>query len=544
MIPRFNPWRGAIGIGKTGGFGAAVAYNAITNDALATIDGSSLLTPGALALEADSDATIESISLGVGGGKSVGLAGSASVNLIDTTAAAQITNSPDIDATGAISLIATDDSKIRALAGGVGGAQTAAIGAAVAVNEIGDRANPDSGVFAVIENSDVATQADLTLKATTTGTIATISAGGAGAQTVALGGAVSVNDMGRTLQAEIIDSKADIATDLTLAATDTSTIQSLAGNVSGAGTAAIGASVAQNFIGNTLTTGLEGATVTANTATVEATSTATIQSIAAGGQGAGDFALGGSITLNEIDTTVESTIIGSGATIANDLLVQAMDTAKIESLAGNVQGAGTAAIGASLATNDIGNQVNAGLDQSTVEAQAAQIAATADGKIKSLAVGGAIAGQAALNGSITLNEIDNDIQAYLTNQSQLTTTQADTPDGAALQLEARDTAQIQSLAGSVVGASVAAIGVAAATNDIGNNVTATIQESTADSKGGSVSLDAHSKGEIQSLSAGVSVTASKFSASVAGAFFAQYPRQQNRDISDRQSALGHGRYYP
>ena len=83
---------GAVGISKGYGLGAAVAYNEIDIAVAARLDGSSLQTSSALTLLADSSAEIETIAVGVGGGKSLGLAGSVSFNDIENSTEARISS--------------------------------------------------------------------------------------------------------------------------------------------------------------------------------------------------------------------------------------------------------------------------------------------------------------------------------------------------------------------------------------------------------------------------------------------------------------------
>ena len=103
--------------------------------------------------------------------------------------------------------------------------------------------------------------------------------------------------------------------------------------------------------------------LTAFTLGLNADSNATIKSDAVGGSGAGAFALGGSISLNDIDNFVDAHISG-GSTIqvSGSFIINARDNSKIDALSGGAAGSGGVAIGVGTATNEISNVVTAYLD--------------------------------------------------------------------------------------------------------------------------------------------------------------------------------------
>src|SRR5262249_18575328 len=153
----------------------------------------------------------------------------------------------------------------------------------------------------------------------------------------------------------------------------------------------------------------DAATVSSSAGNIQisASSTGQLETLTVGGAGAGTFALGGAVSLNKTHDTVEARITnGASATAAGQISLSATDNPEIDCLAGGVAGAGGAAIGAALATNDLGGTVRAYTDASTLSSTGGnvQIVATAMPTIKALTVGGAGAGAFAAGGAVALNK--------------------------------------------------------------------------------------------------------------------------------------------
>src|SRR5690606_37934601 len=130
-------------------------------------------------------------------------------------------------------------------------------------------------------------------------------ASGAGAQKVAIGGSLSDNVIADTVQASISDSNVTGGS-LSVKARDRdgddrSSIWSRAGNVSGAGKAAVGGAFSVNTVGNTIDAAVAGITLTIGGETkVDAESGTEIYSIAVAGGGAGEVAAGLSSSINTV----------------------------------------------------------------------------------------------------------------------------------------------------------------------------------------------------------------------------------------------------
>src|SRR5262249_31948510 len=116
---------------------------------------------------------------------------------------------------------------------------------------------------------------------------------------------------------------------------------------------------------------------------------------------------------NVVDAHVRTTT-GVGARAQGGVSVLANDVSQLNSVVPAGAGAGTAAIGAGLATNDIRNRVDAFAEQATVTAVygPVEVDAVERARILNATVGGAGAGTFALGGAVSLNFIRNVVDAH------------------------------------------------------------------------------------------------------------------------------------
>ena len=258
------------------------------------------------------------------------------------------------------------------------------------------------------------------------------------------------------------------ASSLSLHASNSGKIESLAGAVAGGGSNVIGGAVAINLMGE----GSDDFKVTAkinnsrmNSATsvvVDADLTGEIKSIAAAGGGSGSNAINGSVTRNLIAGDVTAEIAGLTQNVAaNTLIVQADQTSSISSLAGVVNGGGANAVGGAISVNDIAGTVTAKLGSSSLKTTGqVRVLTNMDSNIKSVAAAGSGAGNAAVNGSNTTNSLTSTVRAIANNVTQTT-------GSSYFQVWAHDGSDIDSFAGTVSGGGTAAVGAALALNFMG-----------------------------------------------------------------------------
>ncbi len=444
---------GAVGLGKTGGVGASVGYNDVRSTVRAAIEFSTLDTAGTLTVRALSPAIIDASAVSGGAARSAALGGSVTLNSIQNNAAAEIKRSEltasrvvlestdgvvtsfnprtaisnnvidlgqdhglqsgdvvvygsggekaidtrdaqnaveplrdgtyyvqvidsrrirlreepngrllPLDAsqtTGTRHLLST--SGIASSAGGIGLAKSAAFGAAVAINDI-----ENTLATAISDSMVTATAGEIGQQATTNSLITAWSVGGAGAGSFALGGSVTKNDINNTITAEVKDnSQLAAAGDVSLIAVDHSGILVRGGGFALAGKAGIGAAVATNAIGNEIAARLDGSIVTAGgDVETRATASSSIDSVTIGGAGGASFALGGSVATNDLDNQVTAQF-GRGTRVTADgtAVVAAHDQFDSYVFAGGFAVAGNVGAGAGVATLDTDNRVRAVVDE-------------------------------------------------------------------------------------------------------------------------------------------------------------------------------------
>src|SRR5262249_42492969 len=208
--------------------------------------------------------------------------------------------------------------------------------------------------------------------------------------------------------------------------------------------------------------------VQAPSVAITAESSPDMTSAAVGGVGSQNFALGGSLTLNDVKGTIDAHVSNRAHVDATDeVLITARDASTISSLAGGVAVAGTGSIAGAAASNKIANHVLAHISgpDTQVEATTGRVAVTAreQAVIETLSIGLGGAGTFSLTGAVSINEIKNKIEAYADAGATVTA-------AGDVELLATDLSVIAALAGQVGGAGSGAPGAAPALNPVGQRV--------------------------------------------------------------------------
>ncbi|MEO0518743.1 MAG: DUF4347 domain-containing protein, partial [Cyanobacteria bacterium P01_A01_bin.116] len=524
--------------------GVGLAYNDIDNTTRAFIDNTYLDSHGDVSVTAKSTSAIEAFALGAAVsvsstaswlGLSLAGAGAGSKNDINNTIAAYVSNGSTVNTFngGTVTVSAKDESDITADAGGYAlavalsgsaAAGSLSVGVSIAENEI------KNNIDAYVEQSTVTSDGAVSIDATSTATVDALSIGGAaavstGELTLSLSGAGAgtTNTIDNAITAQVSQGAVITTTNnatVAVTATDDSMIKADSGGVAIAATlgsttgiaASVGASVAVNQIGkgrgHSVQALVDGATINSEgDVTIAASSDATIDGLSfAGAVAAAGSANGLSVALAGSGTAIKNKIkMTIGAAIQNggdvqtdaDVSVSATDDSKIKADAGAVSlsisassgVAGAGSVGVAIADNDIRNSVTATVDNGIVDAKALTLNATSTTKIDtfgltgtvSVAVGGGGALSGAAAGTEVTNTIENTIQAYIQNDSDIDTHQD-------ISLLANDHSTIETFAigGSIAisggsGSGSAAIGTVILDNDISNTVQAFVGDTSADS---------------------------------------------------------------
>jgi len=490
---------GNVALSAKNALGAAVSVSDIENTTSATLQNGRVNTAGDIRVNASSDASIETIAAAGGAGSKVAVGVSVTVNEIANDTLATLSGTTFVQSANNLNVEAVDESEIKSLAGTINGAGKVAAGAAVSVNTM------ENLVKASLYNQTALNVVNtVKVDATNISDIETIAVAGGAAGKAAFNGSASVNTIANTTEANVTKVVSGTnAVAINVNALDDSSIQSLAGAIGGAGTGAVGAAVAVNDLASTVATTISESKLRAASITNQATTTATIESMAVAGSGAGTFAVNGSVATNFISNTTESLIVGLVyLQQGQSLHVTATDESEIDSLGGTVSGAGNAAVGAAVTTNEINNEVTANVANSMIDvSDLMAVNAKYEGDISTIAVAGGGSGIAAVGGSTASNVIDNTIHASVTGGSKQIHNTAD------VTVEAIDESLIESLAGSVqvtVGGGPAAIGAAVAVNRIGNEIWSWIGGDNTDIAGNNVIVDANSDATIKTVAVGAS----------------------------------------
>ena len=497
---------GGVAASKSYAGALAVSWNTMSSARNAKITNSDLVVASAVTVESAAQGAIDTLAVAVSAGKDGADAGSIANNFMISDTSAEFSGGSLSGTATSLTVRSTGSSAIEALAGAVSGAGTAAAGGALSINSVGE-GNDNFRVRTRLADTTLTAPVAVTVASSLAGSIGSVAASGSGAGTLALNGSVTVN----AIEAEVLTEVSGVTQSVDggafkVHATNDADISSLAGTVTGAGTAAVGVAVSVNEIGGHVKAIVADSTLRATGAVeVDATTSGTIKSVAAGMAGGGTAALAGSNTTNTITSTVLAQMSNvTQAAASASLRVQAHDSSLIQSFAGTVAGGGTAAGGAAFSQNILGLRPDVNANSSkVVKAQvlnstlnsggAVQVKALSTSTIESMAMAIGGSGNAAVTGSNTINLLDDDIIATWSGGSLYGT-------ATSLSVQADDAAIVRTLAGNVSGSAAGAFGAAIAVNQIGSSVHATLSGMTLHAPA-AVLVDADLRGEIESVAA-------------------------------------------
>jgi len=418
----------SLAIGKegsgAGGVAGSVSINNIANTAMAFISGNSDIKTDNLKLNSYSDSNILSVAASVAvaiskGGEGIGvsIAGSVSINEIANKISSYISGS-NIEISDVAEVKAEDESDILAIAGGVSVSNTIGVGASVSINTIKNTvtAYMDKAIMNVVNN--------IILSAINTSDIKGI-AGTVGlttSQGLAAAVSVTINEIENETKSYINDSEDISSTEggISLNSKDESTMYSVAGGASGAIEGqALGAGAGKSIINNTIESYINNSNVKAKKdVDVKADSNAEIQTASAGiAIAGGKFAGSGSVGINEITTTINSKIDGSIIVAEGNITVKSMSDNNINFYGGSLSGSPSVSGGGTLVLNTVKDKATAKINNSYVKAKDVNVKSDVKDKVAIYSVNGGFSGAGGLEASITLNSIENDSIAQITNCS-------------------------------------------------------------------------------------------------------------------------------
>ncbi len=448
---------GKFGVGVSGD----VSYNNIEGAAKAYINSANVEAAKNLNIAAKENSWINSVagaaSLVLGQGTSVGFAGSASTNFVRNNASAFINNG-DVSMLTQTAVAKDADDAFIATGGGKLDISSVSKAEIIAVAASGSLANPSS-------------------------------------KGVSIAGSVTVNDIGNEVSSFIKGSDINsYASNLTkavsLSASDFSKIVSVAGALGVAGTVGIGSSTGVNEISNKVQAFIEDSILTSQKdVELDAENSSTLTNVEGTIGAAKDgMAVAASVAVNEIGNTTSSYIKGGTSTVtAGSLSVLAKDTSNMTAVAGEISGAGKAAVGTSTAISNIKNKVYSYADGASIHASGnADFKSDLGYTLKTAAAGGAGSEYASVTGSVAVNNIDTDTQAYITASTMTA--------GGSAGFRASSENEINFYGGTLDGALGAGVGGTVVVNNVSDKAYAGVKEKSYLDVYGTIPLDNLGKG--------------------------------------------------
>lgn len=398
-------------------------------------------------------------------------------------------------------------------------------GAAVAITDIENTYTADVKYAAI-------TADELDVDAGSNSNIVTVAGGIAAANKGSGVGSVSWNDVINTANVNIANSHIH-AQQTAATAANQAQIVSVGGQISGAGKAAVGATLSYVGLDNTTkvnisTTEFDERTANEGTnVTAEANNTSDSYNIGAGVSAAGEAAVSGTVVVTQTKGTAGAVMDGAKINNAKEIIAHASDDTDILSVIGTVNIAGKAAVGAGVAYTEIGGvsddkekaeqHVTAEIKNSTINTAAEgtkiEVKAEDNSKVTNIAVGVGGALRAAVQGASATTLINKATTAGINN------TQIDAPvtdeegnstiegsQKANVTVDAQNNSEITSSADT---ASVAGQGVAAGAGIAVNRI---IQQTNADVNGGvmnvnNLKVNANGTPRIENVGIGIAVAA-------------------------------------
>jgi filamentous hemagglutinin family protein len=409
---------------------------------------------------------------GSAGGK-VAVSGAFSVNIFKDVAEARAATGAQIDASGNVSLTASNDTTAKAFGGAVAGAGQVGVGltAAAVSNTSTTTASLDAG-------ADVVQAGNLALSATTRQDVGVFGVSAAVAGTAAVGGVATVIDSQTTTQALMGGVGSSITSNGTANAAALADVKLLnvAGNAAGGGTVGVGATGAVNVVKNTTTAAIgNDAAVNAQSTGITATAVEDIKTIVASGAGGGTVGIAASAVVTTLDNTTLARI-GDRAQInaavplgTRSVNVAASDTLSLFSIVGTAGVGGSTGVGAGADVGVLEKSTRAEIGAGARVNTGGNLTLTATGSddIRSMAVGFGGGADVGVAGTAVAYLVDEVTAATVGNGATLRA------DGSIL-IDANNATEVSVLGGGAAFGGYAGVGATAAVVVIDKDTTASI----------------------------------------------------------------------
>ena len=425
------------------------------------------------------------------------------------------------NSTEEVNLNKDSGSSIITVAGGLAATTgKGAGGAAVAITDI------ENNYTANVEYADI-TAEKLNAEAGSDSNIVTVSGGIAAASKGSGVGSVTWNDVENTANVNIVNSSVK-AQQTAAKASNTAQIVSVAGQISGAGKAGVGATLSYIGLDNSTEANITSTTFDKRyqaenegiTVIADAENSSDSYNVAAGVSAAGTAAVSGNVAVTQTHGTSGAVIDSSTINNAKKVSAHALDDTDILSVIGTVSAAGTASVGAGVAYTEIGststNEDDAQQTVAAIENTDITTAASASGstvsaqatdssKVINVAVGIGGAGTAAVQGASATSLVNKTTAANITDTNiDENTKNSKNAKNANVTIEAVNDTEITSSADvAAVAGTGAGVGAGVAVNRIKQNTQAALNGGTMNVNNLTVSADGTPR--IENIGIGIGV---------------------------------------
>lgn len=407
-------------------------------------------------------------------------------------------NKADNETKETVKLDKNTGSSIITVAGGLAATTgKGAGGAAVAITDIENTYTAD------VKYADI-TADELDVDAGSNSNIVTVAGGIAAANKGSGVGSVSWNDVLNTTNVNIANSHIN-AQQTAATAVNQAQIVSVGGQISGAGKAAVGATLSYVGLDNTTkvnisTTDFDERTDGGTSVTAEANNTSDSYNIGAGVSAGGTASVSGTVVVTQTKGTAGAVMDGAKINNAKEIIAHASDDTDILSVIGNATASGKAAVGAGVAYTEIGGvsadkekaeqHVTAEINNSTIntidtkaneEKAAVNVTAKDEARVINVAIGIGGAANAAVQGASATTLINKETSAGINSTNIDAGHEGSTK--ANVTVDAQNCSEITSSASTVaVAGSGAGVGAGIAVNRI-------IQQTNAAVTGGTMNVN-------------------------------------------------------
>lgn len=512
---------GGVSVSAGSGLGAAVdvqTYKGHTYAGLA--DGVTLTKASAVTVDAASAEHMTSVAATLAGGAgSFAGAGAAGAHSIATDTKAYIGQQADVEGTGAISVTASDETKLTTAAGSGAASGNTGVGLTAAVEVVDKKVEASVGDGAIVKGDT------LTVKADNTSESVTIAAGLGAGGTVGLAGAASETFVTHTTDAHVgKGAQVDVANGADILAHSNFTQRATAGSAGGGGTVGMGISNATvSLHAVTKAYADDGAVISGgNQVKISADHTTDLTYATVAGGVGGTVGVSGNAAVNIIDTETKAYTGKKSALSADEagdgISITASDTTKLHG------GNGGAAIGISgggagvaVGVTNLKKNTSAYADQNAKLDSKGQVAISAENAedIENVTVQVAGGTYAGLAGAVNVMNLSASTKAYTDTGVQINqANKASGRYGGNVSIKADHALKMTSAVGGAAASGGASGGAAVDVANIKTQTNAYIGDSNTIDTTGDVSASAKDEVTLNSQAYAASIGAVGLSGSI------------------------------